>query len=217
MGAYREFLRVNGMYLLCGDVIERICCRVRSVMVARKLGVKTLSLGARCHLRGLAYIEMGEDFQCNEGLWLEAVASYYGQRFTPCIKFGKRVRISHHVHIAATSRVEIGDDVLLGSKVVILDHNHGMYGGPSAEMHTDPALAPSLRPLDAGKPISIGRNCWLCDSVVVTAGSTIGEGSVIGANSVVKGTIPPYSIAVGAPAVVVKRYNPQTQRWESAR
>ncbi|MDR3762777.1 MAG: acyltransferase [Acidobacteriota bacterium] len=217
MGAYREFLRINGMYLLLCDVLERIAGRARSAMIARKLKVKKLSLGPRCQLRGLACIEMGEDFQCNEGLWLEAVSRYYGQRFTPRIKIGDRVRISHHVHIAATTLVEIGDDVLLGSKVVILDHNHGLYGGALPEQNTSPEIAPSLRPLDSGKKVFIGRNAWLCDAVVVTAGSTIGEGSVIGANSVVKGEIPPYCIAVGSPAVVVKRYNPQTERWEGVR
>jgi len=50
--------------------------------------------------------------------------------------------------------------------------------------------------------------------VCVLAGSFVGERSIIGAGSVVNGYIPPYSIAVGAPARVVKSYNFETKQWD---
>ena len=52
-------------------------------------------------------------------------------------------------------------------------------------------------------PIRIGRGTWVAERVAVLQGSNIGECCIIGANSVVKGDIPPYSIAAGAPARVV--------------
>jgi acetyltransferase-like isoleucine patch superfamily enzyme len=51
---------------------------------------------------------------------------------------------------------------------------------------------------------------------VITAGVTIGKHSVIGAGSVVTRDIPPYSVAVGNPAKVIKQYNFTTQTWEKA-
>ena len=54
-------------------------------------------------------------------------------------------------------------------------------------------------------PTRIGDNVWCGANVVVTSGVTIGERSVIGANSVVTQDIPPYSIAAGAPAKVLQQ------------
>jgi lipopolysaccharide O-acetyltransferase len=154
---------------------------------------------------------MGEDFSAQQALWLEAIAHFNEQTFSPRIVIGEQVRVSHYVHIAATHLVEIGDSVLLGSMVVIIDHNHGSYSGD----HSSPLRAPTLRQLESSLKVVIGRNVWLGDSVVVTPGSTIGEGSVIGANSVVIGEIPPFCIAVGVPATVRKTYNFGSKKWSS--
>jgi len=154
---------------------------------------------------------MGEDFSAEDGLWLEAISQYSNQTFLPRIVIGEHVRASHFVHIAATSFVQIGDNVLIGSKVMITDHNHGQY----SREHTSPHIPPSQRPLDHDRRVTIGRNVWLGDGVVVTPGSSIGEGSVIGANSVVIGIIPAYTIAAGLPATVRKAFNFSTQEWNN--
>jgi lipopolysaccharide O-acetyltransferase len=57
---------------------------------------------------------------------------------------------------------------------------------------------------------------WIADGVVVTAGSDIGEGSVVGANSVVRGKIPPFTLAVGIPARPVKTLIFESRRWVKA-
>jgi lipopolysaccharide O-acetyltransferase len=152
---------------------------------------------------------MGEDFSADDGLWLHAITRYNDQNFSPKIVIGNHVRISRWVHIAATHYVEIGDNVLMGSKVMITDHNHGQY----SKEHTSPHIAPSLRPLDHDRQVVIGSNVWLGDGVVVTPGSSIGEGSVIGPNSVVRGSIPPFTIATGVPAKVLKIFNFDTHNW----
>jgi lipopolysaccharide O-acetyltransferase len=156
-------------------------------------------------------VEMGEDFTAGDGLWLEAITRYNQQSFSPTIIIGNHVRISHFVHIAATNLVEIGDNVLIGSKVMITDHNHGQY----SKRHSSPHLAPSLRPLDLDRRVVIGRNVWLGDGVVVAPGATIGEGCVIGANSVVVGNIPAFTMAAGAPAKSRKIFNFDTNTWSA--
>jgi lipopolysaccharide O-acetyltransferase len=140
---------------------------------------------------------------------LEAIRRYNDQVFSPKVSIGTHVCISRGVHIAATHFVEIGENVLIGSKVIITDHNHGQY----SREHTSPIIAPALRPLHHNRRVVIGRNVWLSDGVVVTPGSSIGEGAVIGANSVVRGNIPPFTIAVGVPAKVFRIYDFDAKKW----
>jgi len=205
----RRFLRENGVYILGVASAGHFAGFIRARFLSRRLGVRKIKIGPRAFLRGLFAIEMGEDFAAGEGLWLEAITHYNDQTFSPKIIIGQHVRISHFVHIAATHFVEIGDNVLMGSKVMITDHNHGQY----SKENTSPELAPALRPLDCDRRVVIGRNVWLGDGVVVTPGSSIGEGSVIGANSVVLGHIPAFAIAVGIPATVRKTFNFDTRKW----
>lgn len=207
----RQYYREDGLYLLATMLLGLGLRAARSGLISHKLGVKKIRIGPRPYLRGLSSIQMGEDFSAADGLWLEAITRHNDQIFSPRIIIGDHVRISRWVHIAATHSVEIGDHVLMGSKVIITDHNHGQY----SKQHSSPHLAPDLRLLDDDREVVVGRNVWLGDGVVVTPGSCIGEGTVIGANSVVQGTIPPFSIASGAPAKVVKTFDFDTQKWTS--
>jgi lipopolysaccharide O-acetyltransferase len=94
--------------------------------------------------------------------------------------------------------------------VLISDHSHGNYRGAS---QSDPATLPAERLLTSTGEVHIGRNVWLGDGVVVLAGSNIGDGAIIGANSVVAGTIPANSIAAGAPARVLRQWNAERREW----
>jgi lipopolysaccharide O-acetyltransferase len=207
-----RFRTENGSYLLLQLLGGRATGLVRNYCLSKKLKVKNLNVGPRPYLRGLSSIHIGDDFSAETGLWLEAITRYNDQTFTPRITIGSHVRISQFVHIAATNSVEIADDVLIGSHVIIIDHNHGQYRGrPSS-----PMTSPASRPLDSDLQITIGARVWLGDGVVVAPGASIGEGSVIGANSVVIGCIPPFSVAVGAPAIVKKRFDFSTNQWSGA-
>jgi lipopolysaccharide O-acetyltransferase len=120
------------------------------------------------------------------------------------------VVVGDSVHIAAVRRVSIGDNVLMGSRILITDHNHGIYRGT---FQTDPNVPPQLRTLGEEGVVSIGRNVWLGDGVVVLPNTIIGDGSLVGANSVVSGEIPKHSIAVGAPAKVIRTFDTLTNHW----
>jgi lipopolysaccharide O-acetyltransferase len=200
----RRFIRLNGFYLFVCDVGRRIGIVFRRRMLAGKLRCPDIVVGARCHLRGLACMRIGKNFHAAEGLWLEAVVAHPGQTFSPSIVIGNNVSISRWTHIAATHRVEIGDGVLIGSKVLITDHNHGSY----KKRTSDAGIAPAFRPLDEDGVVVIGKNVWIGDGVVIAPGAMIGEGAVIGANSVVVGEIPPYTVAAGAPARRIRSCNP---------
>jgi lipopolysaccharide O-acetyltransferase len=205
----RRFLKENGLYVFAAAFAGACVKKIRNRMLARKFRVKKISIGPGAHLRGLSSIQMGEDLSTGPGLWLEAVTRNNEQTFSPRIIIGNHVRISHGTHIGATNYVEIGDNLLMGSKVVVIDHNHGLYSGNPTSLE----IAPSLRPLDHDGKVIVGANVWLCDGVAVLPGSTIGKGCVIAANSVVNGTIPPFTIAAGVPARVVKVFDAEKNQW----
>ena len=134
-------------------------------------------------------------------------------RFNPEICIGRSARLSDNVHIACLNRITIGDHLLCGSGVLITDHAHGSYRGPSAVPGSDPAVPPAQRPLVSAAPVVIGHNVWLGDGVAVLAGAVIGDGCVIGANAVVTGSIPPRTIAVGAPARPIRQWSAENGSW----
>ena len=127
------------------------------------------------------------------------------------LQFGKNVQINDYVHITAMHSVKIGNNVLLASKIYISDCSHGSYNCDENDSH--PNTIPASRSLFA-KSVLIEDNVWLGEFVSVLPGVTIGEGTIVGANSVVSKSLPPYVIAVGAPAKPIKKFNFETFRWE---
>lgn len=121
---------------------------------------------------------------------------------------GDNVQINDFVHIAANQSVKIGNNVLIASKVYISDINHGDYGIENYDIN----VKPSEQPLSS-KPVEIKNNVWIGESVSVLPGVTIGEGAIIGAMACVTKNIPPYSIAVGNPAKVIKIFDFTSKRW----
>ena len=99
------------------------------------------------------------------------------------------------VMVAAAQRVEIGSHCMLANGCFVTDANHRF---------DDPDRPVPWQGFTSKGPTRIGDNVWLGANVVVTSGVTIGERCVIGANSVVTQDIPPFSIAAGAPAKVLR-------------
>lgn len=158
------------------------------------------------YLRGKPRVEFGKGFTTGYNCRIEAFGDK--QDRSTKIVFGQGCHIGDNVHIAAAEKVVIGDHCLFASKVFISDSGHGEYGAST------PDSDPNTRPLSIS-PVTIGSNVWLGENVCILKGVTIGDGAVIGANSVVTKDIPPSAIAVGSPARVIKRYNDNTQTWES--
>jgi acetyltransferase-like isoleucine patch superfamily enzyme len=100
--------------------------------------------------------------------------------------------------------LEIGNDVMLAQNIVISGLNHGyeMIDIPPSKQKT------------VTKKITIGDNVWIGANSVVTAGVTIGKHAIIGAGSIVTKDIPEYTVSVGNPAKIVKRYNLQLKTWD---
>lgn len=117
----------------------------------------------------------------------------------PEIIIGNQVNIGDYSTLSCCNRIKIADGVRLGRMVMITDNSHG---------HTDDAaelqISPIDRPLVSKGPVCIGRNVWIGEKATILPGVTIGEGAIIAANAVVTKDIPPYSVAGGCPAKVIK-------------
>lgn len=171
-------------------------------------------IDADAYVRGVQYMQIGEKFHAGPHMWLEAVDMYDSEKgmqfFKPRLVIGRGVSFSWFGHIGCTNYIEIGNNVLFGSRCYITDHNHGIYNGS----HPDsPDTIPSERPLTEDGEVIIGDRCWIGDNVVILPNVHIGEGVIIGANSVVTHDIPAETIAVGAPAKPVKRWDAEREAW----
>jgi lipopolysaccharide O-acetyltransferase len=206
-----RFADDNGWYLLFLEITRRMTATIRGILYSRSLKATGMSIGESPYIRGAKSITIGSRFMAGKNLWLEAIHQYGNNRYAPKIIIGNNVGVSDSVHIAATNSVVLSDGVLVGSRVLITDHNHGIYSGKA---QTGPGQPPSERKLSADQSVFIGCNVWIGDGVVVLPGSHIGEGSIIGANSVVKGGIPSRCIAIGSPARPVRSYDHLSKEWK---
>ena len=161
-------------------------------------------------------IFLGDDVWLGPGSFIVAVKdyppdsfrhpdkNYEPQRYSSQIHIGHRVTSSGSLVIGAAQQVEIGDDVLLAMNVTILDNLHGYQTSD---------VPYKYQPLQRIAPVAVGRGCWIGQNVVILPSVKIGEMSIIGANSVVTHDIPARSIAVGAPARVIKQWDEKSARW----
>ena len=134
-------------------------------------------------------LELGEHVLLEPGVWLTAPAP--GR-----IRIGGGSFLNLGVQVAAVELVEIGAHCMLANGCFVTDANHRF---------DDPEQPVPWQGFTSKGPTRIGDNVWCGANVVVTSGVTIGERCVIGANSVVTPDLPPFSIAAGAPARVLRR------------
>ena len=134
-------------------------------------------------------LEVGEGTLFEPDVWLTAPGKAR-------IRIGKGTFLNIGVMVAAVELVEIGDHCMFANGCFVADANHRF---------DDPDQPITWQGFTSKGPTRVGDNVWCGANVVVTSGVTIGERCVIGANSVVTQDIPPYSIAAGAPAKVLRR------------
>src|SRR5205823_2989887 len=100
--------------------------------------------------------------------------------------------------------VSIGNHVIMAQNIVLSGLNH---------QYQNIHLPISEQPVSTS-PIVIEDECWIGANAVITAGVTIGKHSVVAGGSVVTKDVPPYSVAAGNPARMIKQYNRVLNQWE---
>ncbi len=190
---------------------ERYLALPRNMFYSRLLHAEDIRLGSHNTIKGITGLQIGRSFRALDQLWLATIESdRAGNRYVPSLIIGNNVVFGYGVHVAAANFVRIGNDVLVGSRVIITDHNHGIYRG---DVQSSPLEAPADRPLTCDAEVVVEDNVWIGDGVAILPGSQIGQGSIIGANSVVSCTIPKFCIAAGNPARPIKVYDCDSQSW----
>lgn len=145
-------------------------------------------------------IHIGRNFTCNNIVGSNSIGL-----IQPCVfnisTVGSLIKIGNNVGISgstinATTSITIGDNVLIGSGCIITDTD-------SHPLHYEDRNA-NRNELTAKAPIVIEDNCFIGARSIILKGVTIGEGSVVGAGSVVSKDVPPHCIVCGNPARIVK-------------
>ncbi|NCU04760.1 MAG: acyltransferase [Chitinophagaceae bacterium] len=152
-------------------------------------------------ITGHKRIFIGSNVYINDKAWLvcEALTGDANAK----LSIGDGTYIGRFSHIYATSNIEIGKKVLMADKVYLSDNLHG---------YRDVDRPVIDQPIQQTNPVIIADGAWLGENVCVI-GARVGKNSVVGANSVVTKDIPDYCVAVGSPAVIIKRYNFDTKQW----
>ena len=111
------------------------------------------------------------------------------------VHFGKNVYANFNLTLVDDTHIYVGDGTMIGPNVTIDTGTH--------------PVSPELRArqYQFNQPVHIGRNCWLGAGVIVLPGVTIGDGTVVGAGSVVTHDLPAGVVAVGSPCRVLRPVN----------
>lgn len=169
----------------------------------KKMG-KRCFVGRRASINKPEYLIMGNNVRIGNDLRLSFYDSFNNQILKPSIIFGDRVYIGNHFTVLCADDIVVEDDVLIASYVMITSENHGIS--------PEDKLSYGKQSLNT-RPVRICKGVWIGEKVSILPGVTIGEKSIIGTGSVVTKDIPAYSIAVGAPAKVIKIYDFKNHCW----
>lgn len=124
----------------------------------------------------------------------------------------------HGARIICDKEVLIGDYALISWNVVFMDTYRLPFNSGARRKELERVPGNPLRVASAevpARPIRVERNVWIGFDACILPGITIGEGSVVGAKSVVTETVPPFTVVAGNPARVIRQLEPGDQNLSS--
>lgn len=122
------------------------------------------------------------------------------------IVFEDNISIGQNLHITSATNLVIGKNTTIAENVFItsVEHNYQEVGVHIMEQK------------NIIKKTQIGENCFIGYGTVIQAGTILGRQCIVGANAVVRGEFPDYSVIVGVPARIVKRYDEKSGVWRKS-
>jgi acetyltransferase-like isoleucine patch superfamily enzyme len=156
------------------------------------------------HIKGRSCISIGAHTSLLRGASIHAIQTYAGHNYQPTITIGSNVYIGKDVYITSINSITIGDGCVLSDGVYLTDEVHGI----------DPLLGPIMQQsLHSKGPVTIENQCFLGFRVAILPGVHLGHHCVVGANSTVTHSFPPFSMVAGSPARLIKRYHQVRGEW----
>lgn len=150
----------------------------------RLYGAENIFIGDNCYIRRIS----------NLSTW----SSFNDKVYSPKINIGNYCSFGEFLNLSAINEIIIGNNVLVGRFVTIIDHNHGTITSD------DISISPLFRDLHSGGKIVIDDDVWISDKVTICANVHIHKGAIIGANAVVTKDVPENAVVAGCPAKIIK-------------
>jgi len=120
------------------------------------------------------------------------------------LKIGENTYIGRNNFFTVGKYLEVGPYCIFGNNCSFICSDH---------VFDSPLIPYALSGFTSGKTLKVGANCWIGMNVTVVGNVTIGHGSIIGANSVILKDIPPFSLIIGNPSKIIKRFDFQLKKW----
>lgn len=156
-------------------------------------GTEAIRIGRKCKIHADASVDASRSKGVEFGEQVTLNRYAYVQGGAGGVRLGDRVEINNYSIINGTGGVDIGDDTLIGPGVRIISYQHQYAAGQT--IRSQPT---------EGKPIRIGRDCWIGANAVILAGVSVGDGAVVAAGAVVTRDVPSGAVVAGVPAVIKK-------------
>ena len=167
----------------------------------RKLGEKS-TLCMPISINGAKFMTIESGVYIKSNSWLLAIDNQENSNIDK-LTIGAKTYIGRNAHIVALKGVHISKNVLISDNVYLADNYHHFENGNTPYKNQGVGFK---------KEVLVGEGSWLGENVCVIS-AQIGKQCIIGANSVVTKDIPDYSMAVGSPAKVIKKFDQTTNSW----
>lgn len=182
---------------------NKILWGIRAIIYKIKLG----SIGLPSYFGKPLYIEKFSNLYCGK-----RVRIYPGLRFESVEKgklnIGSNVSIGQNVHLVSYKEIlNVGDNVTISGNVLITNCDHSYTDIEKSVLEQELIF----------KDTRIGDGCFIGYGAIIQAGTILGKHCIVGANSVVRGIFPDYSVIVGSPAKIIKKFNIEKQIWEKVK
>jgi acetyltransferase-like isoleucine patch superfamily enzyme len=152
-------------------------------------------------------VSLGSSIVIAEGVQFGISCADPEEKGEPVIVLEDNVGIGSHCQISAKNCIHMERDVMVASRVLIMDHNHA---------YKDVTQPIRDQGITEGGRIRIGQGSWIGSGAAIVCNSgelTLGRNCVVGANALVTRSFPPYSVIFGNPAIVLQQYDPIKQVW----
>jgi len=193
------------------SIVPRIINRLHSLWLLRTYPFASVGSDFLAHYscdvrRAIATrIQIGNSVWLDRDVWLNIPV--VPDTSEPVILLDDGCAIGRRCVISAKNRIHIERNAIFAPSVLVMDHNHAFE---------DVTVPITQQGITQGGTIRIEEGCWIGfgAAIICNRGElVIGKNSVIGANSVVTRSIPPYSVVTGNPARIVKQFDPAQGKW----
>jgi acetyltransferase-like isoleucine patch superfamily enzyme len=182
------------------NIVRLFLSKIKLLFLKKQIG-KNSYVDSTVTVFGWAHVAIGKNTLIGEQSWLNVNVREAGFNH---IQIGDSCYIGRRNLLSSSRKLILGDFVMTSNECKFLGSNH-IFSNPML-----PYIETGTTNDDFQK---IGANTWIGAGAIVLGAVTIGHGSIIGAGSIVTKNIAPFSIAVGNPCKVIKRYDFRKEKW----